>query len=79
MEFMLLWMDNIDDALGALRHLAPRILGFLFAVALFVATGVALVVSTQTTLAILAVTSSVALIDIARRRRLEANAPSLRR
>ena len=68
MEFLLLWMDNLDDALGALRHLAPRIIGFLFAIALFVATGVALVVSTQTTLAIIAITSSVSLIEIARRR-----------
>ena len=68
MEFLLLWMDNLDDALGALRHLAPRIIGFLFAIGLFVATGVALVVSTQTTLAIIAITSSVSLIEIARRR-----------
>ena len=79
MEFMLLWMDNLDDAMGALRHLAPRIFGFLFAIALFVATGVALVVSPQTTLAILAVTSSVALIEVARRRRLQANASAMRR
>jgi len=79
MEFMLLWMDNLDDAMGALRHLAPRILGFLFAIVLFVATGVALVVSPQTTLAILAVTSSVALIEVARRRRLQANASATRR
>ena len=38
MEFLLLWVDDLDDALGALRHLAPKILGFLFAVALFVGT-----------------------------------------
>lgn len=68
MEFMLLWMDNLDDALCALRHLAPKILGLLFAAALFAATGFALVVSTQLTLSILAVTSSVALIEHSRRR-----------
>jgi len=73
MEFMLLWWDNLDDAFCALRHLAPSILGFIVAAALFVATGIALVVSTQTTLTILAVTLSVGLIDIARRR-LQANA-----
>ncbi len=28
MEFLLLWADNLDDALGALRHLAPKILSF---------------------------------------------------
>jgi hypothetical protein len=74
MEFMLLWWDNLDDALCALRHLAPRILGFAFATALFVATGIALAVSPHTTLSILAVTSSVVLIDIARRRRMQAHA-----
>jgi hypothetical protein len=68
MEFMLLWMDNLDDALCALRHLAPRILGFLLAIGLFCATGVALVTSPQTTIAILAVTASVVLFDSARRR-----------
>ncbi len=72
MEFMLLWMDNLDDALCALRHLAPKIVGFLFATALFAATGFALIVSTQLTLTILALTSSVVFIDQARRRRLQA-------
>jgi len=74
MEFMLLWWDNLDDAFCALRHLAPSILGFLVAITLFVATAVALVVSPQTTLGILAVTASVGLLDIVRRRRLQANA-----
>ena len=37
MEFLLLWVDDLDDAIGALRHLAPKILGFLFAAGLFVA------------------------------------------
>ena len=37
MEFLLLWADNLDDALGALRHLAPKILRFLIAFALFAA------------------------------------------
>jgi hypothetical protein len=71
MEFMLLWMDNLDDVLCALRHLAPKILGLLFATGLFAATGLALVVSTQLTLAILAVTASVGLLETARRRRLQ--------
>jgi hypothetical protein len=74
MEFMLLWWDNLDDALCAMRHLAPSILGFIVAIALFVATAVALVVSPQTTLTILAVTGSVVLLDIVRRRRSQANA-----
>jgi hypothetical protein len=74
MEFLLLWMDNLDDALCALRHLAPKICGFLFATALFAATGFALVVSTQITLAALAVVGSAMLIESLRRRRLQANA-----
>jgi hypothetical protein len=74
MEFMLLWWDNVDDALCALRHLAPSILGFAVAIALFVATGIALVISPQTTLTILAVTASVGLLDVVRRRRLQAHA-----
>jgi len=74
MEFMLLWWDNLDDALYAMRHLAPSILGFIVAIALFVATAVALVVSPQTTLGILAVTASVSLLDSVRRRRLQADA-----
>lgn len=45
MEFLLLWVDELDDALGALRHLAPRIAGFLTALALFAATGCALVLA----------------------------------
>lgn len=73
MEFMLLWMDNLDDALCALRHLAPKIIGFLFATALFAATGFALIVSTQVTLAILVITGSVTLMEQARRRRLHAH------
>jgi hypothetical protein len=46
MERLLLWADNLDDALGALRHLAPGILRFLFAVTMPLALGVVLVVAT---------------------------------
>jgi hypothetical protein len=68
MEFLLLWADNLDDAIGALRHLAPKILGFLCALALFAGTGFALVLAPQVTLAVLAVTLSAGLIEAARRR-----------
>ncbi len=69
MEFLLLWIDDLDDALGALRHLAPKIAGFLLAVALFVLTGVALVFAPHTTLAILGVVLSASLVEFARQRR----------
>jgi len=68
MEFLLLWVDDLDDAIGALRHLAPRILGFIVALALFAATGFALIVAPHVALAAFAVLGSASLIEIARRR-----------
>ena len=70
MEFLLLWIDDLDDAVGALRHLAPKILGFLFAIALFVGTTFALSLAPQITLAVAALVLSVSLIETVRRRRL---------
>lgn len=69
MEFLLLWIDELDDALGALRHLAPKILGLLAAIALFALTGFALVMAPHTTLAILALALSITLFEFARQRR----------
>ena len=69
MEFLLLWVDDLDDAVHALRHLAPKIAGFLLAVALFALTGFALVLAPQVTLAVLGVTSSVVLVEMVRQRR----------
>lgn len=69
MEFLLLWADNLDDALCALRHLAPKILGFLFAFALFALTGFALVLQPQATLAIIGLVLSASLVEHLRRRR----------
>ena len=43
MEFLLLWADELDDALAPCVIYAPRILGLLAALALFAATGFALV------------------------------------
>ena len=72
MEFLLLWVDELDDVLGALRHLAPRILGFLTATALFVATGVAVLMAPQVTLTVGAIVFSATLLEVARRRRTRA-------
>ena len=69
MEFLLLWVDDLDDALGAFRHLAPKILGFLAACALFVATGFALVLAPQAGMGVLALVMSASLIEHVRRRR----------
>ena len=69
MEFLLLWADNLDDALGALRHLAPKILGSIAAFALFAATGFALVLAPQAALAAIGLIMSASLIEAVRRRR----------
>jgi hypothetical protein len=69
MEFLLLWADNLDDALCALRHLAPKILGFITAFALFAATGFALVLAPQAALGIIGLIMSASLIEGLRRRR----------
>jgi hypothetical protein len=70
MEFLLQWADDLDDALGALRHYAARIVGFLVALALFAATGFALVQSPHATLAAFAVVLTATLFEAFRRRRL---------
>ncbi|MDY6948768.1 MAG: hypothetical protein SXG53_23995 [Pseudomonadota bacterium] len=69
MEFLLLWADNLDDALGALRHLAPKILSFLAAFALFALTGFALVLAPHATLGVIGLVLSASLLEHLRRRR----------
>jgi hypothetical protein len=69
MEFLLLWADNLDDALGALRHLAPKILGIIAAFALFAATGFALVLAPEAALGVIGLIMSASLIEAVRRRR----------
>lgn len=69
MEFLLLWADNVDDALCALRHLAPKILSFVAAFALFALTGFALVLAPQATLAAIGLVLSASLVEHLRRRR----------
>lgn len=69
MEFLLLWADDLDDAIGAAKHLAPKLLGLLAAMALFAATGFALVLAPQITLVALAVALSATLVELVRRRR----------
>jgi hypothetical protein len=70
MEFLLLWADELDDALGALRHLAPKIIGSIMALLLFAATGFALVLAPETTLLVIACAASASLLEIVRRRRV---------
>jgi hypothetical protein len=70
MEFFLLWADDLDDALGAARHLAPRILGPIAALCLFAATGFALLHATPAMLGGVALALSATLLEMIRRRRL---------
>lgn len=74
MEFLLQWADELDDVLAVLRHYAPRIVGLLAALALFAATGFALVLAPHVTLAAFAVISSATLCEALRRRRARAAA-----
>jgi hypothetical protein len=69
MEFLLLWVDELDDAIGALRHLAPQIFRFLAATAMFVATGAAVVLAPQVTLSVAAIVCGASLLEVARRGR----------
>jgi hypothetical protein len=69
MEFLLLWADELDDAMAVLRHYAPRILGLIAALALFAATGCALIFAPQLTLAAFAVILSATIFETLRRRR----------
>ena len=69
MEFLLLWADELDDALAVLRHYAPRILSLFAALVLFAATGFALIHAPHVTLGAFAVTLSAALFETLRRRR----------
>lgn len=69
MEFLLLWWDNLDDTLCAARHLAPKILGFLLAFALFALTGFALMLAPEATLAAIGLMLSASLYDYWRRRK----------
>jgi len=67
MELLLQWLDNLDDVFGAVRHLAPRILGLLAAVGLFAATVTALILAPHFTLLVVAFALSVSLLEAARR------------
>jgi hypothetical protein len=69
MEFLLLWADNLDDAVHALRHLIPKLLGLTLALSLFVATGFALVRSPHIALGAMGLLLSASLIEAIRRRR----------
>ena len=69
MEFLLLWADNFDDAIGAVRHLAPKLLGLLLAIALFALTGIALVIAPHALLAAVGLVLSAALVEAVRRRK----------
>jgi hypothetical protein len=68
MEILLLWIDELDDALGALRHLAPKILGFVCAAVLFAGTVIASILTPQITLAVAAFVLSATLVEAGRRR-----------
>jgi len=69
MEFLLRWADDLDDALGALRHLWPQVVDFITATLLFVMTGFSLMIATQATALALAVLLAAVLLEVLRQRR----------
>jgi hypothetical protein len=69
MEFLLQWADDLDDAVHALRHLLPNIVGFLVALALFAATGAALVLAPHVAVPVAGGVLSASLLEVTRRRR----------
>lgn len=70
MEFLLLWADDLDDVLGVLRHLSPRVLPWLAALALFALAGVTLVRAPHLALTAIALILGACLLVEAVRRRL---------
>jgi hypothetical protein len=69
MEFLLLWADDLDDVLGALRHLWPQVVDFFAATLLFAMTGFGLMLATQATVAAGAVLCAAGLMELLRQRR----------
>ncbi len=71
MEIFLQWYDDLDDIIGVVRFAWPRILSFLVALTLFIATGVACVMVPKVFVAVIATASSAFLIEAVRKRRLQ--------
>ncbi len=70
MEFLLLLADDLDDALGAMRHLWPQVIDFVMALLLFAMTGFGLIMAMQTTLTGVAALLAVSLLEVFRQRRM---------
>lgn len=68
MEDLLLVLDDLDDAVAVARHLAPRLLGFIAALALFSLTVLSFLFLPKVTLAATGVLLSIVLIDRVARR-----------
>jgi hypothetical protein len=72
MENLLLVLDEIDDVVGAARHVAPYVFGFIAAAVLFCLTVMAFLYIPRVTVAAVAVMFSIMLIDRCIRRLLTA-------
>lgn len=71
MEDLLLVLDELDDAVATARHMAPRILGFMAALALFSLTVLSFLFLPKFTLAAAGVLLSVVLVERIGRRFIE--------
>jgi hypothetical protein len=72
MENLLLVLDDLDDVVGAARHLAPRLLGLMAALALFGLTVMCFLLAPWITVGALGVLLAVVLLDRVGRRLLSA-------
>lgn len=70
MENLLLVLDELDDAVAVVRHTAPRLIGFLAALALFALTVLSFLFAPKITLGVLGILLSVVLLERFRQRLL---------
>jgi hypothetical protein len=70
MEVFLLLLDELDDAVGVVRHVWRRVLSFLIALGLFFATGWLVLLLPPLSACGLGAALSLILLELARRRRL---------
>ena len=68
MEIFLQWYDDLDDLVGAVRFAWPKIIGFLLALTLFAATGLACIVLPGVFLTVAAALGSFFLVELIRNR-----------
>lgn len=68
MEFLLLWIDELDDLVGVVRHIAPKLLALLWALLSFLMTVLAFTLAPQVMLGTMGLLLVIPSIEAVRRR-----------